>query len=158
MNLRTAINSTRRWHNKPQMAHVCDTVAAHSARVQAIILALWPDASRDLLIAALQHDAHEAIIGDMPGDAKAQFPALASAYDWAGAEVDREYGWAVDLPPVDRQRLKFADRLDALLLVQDHAPEWAAEDYWTEAKWSLRDTAKWLGVLGAIDALYGVKE
>ena len=158
MNLRTAINNTVRWHNKPQMGHVRDTVAAHSARVQAIILTLWPDASRDLLIAALQHDAHEAIIGDMPGDAKAQFQALASAYDLAGAEVDREYGWAVDLPPVDRQRLKFADRLDALLLVQDHAPEWAETDEWVNAEAAICGAAEALGVAEALLVIFGGDE
>ena len=47
------------------------TVGAHSYAVSILIDQLWPDSSKQLIMAALYHDVPELILGDIPATAKA---------------------------------------------------------------------------------------
>ena len=62
--------SVRRWHANPDVP--AQTLADHQGRVAQIILFFWPDASAELIYAALHHDCGELYVGDVPGPIKAQ--------------------------------------------------------------------------------------
>ena len=132
MNLRTTwlATFTRRWHSNPDMCHVVDPVGGHSERVALIILHCWPDASRDLILAALYHDLAESVIGDIPPAGKAMIPNIAAIEE----AIARDNGWHVDLTDQDAARLRFADRLDAYMMAQhERAPDngdWADAREW----------------------------
>lgn len=138
-----------RWHTNPRLAGTVDRLDGHQARVARIIIALWPDASRDLILAALTHDDGEYITGDVPapaGKTPAQVIAELKAWrsvwgrEWPGRD------WP-DLDPLDKRRLHFADKLDAFQWAEHHAPEHVmmAEE-WVRAHNWLLDEAEELGV------------
>ena len=52
-----------------------DTVGHHSYNVAQIILEVHPDASSDLLVAALRHDIAERRYGDIPAPSKRELPS-----------------------------------------------------------------------------------
>lgn len=43
---------TTRWHTNPHLAQSCDRIDGHQGRVARLAIAIWPDASRDLIVAA----------------------------------------------------------------------------------------------------------
>lgn len=90
------------------------TVAAHSWGVATLVLELWPDASRELLIAALYHDVPEAVLGDLPAPAKWEHAELAKAYAKAEAGIALDLGVDFSLTDEDHKRLRIADMLELL--------------------------------------------
>ena len=77
---------------------------------------LWPDCSRDLILAALGHDLAEHLVGDVPATAKWRWPELKNSVDQAEYRVMREMGLIheEDLTEKDAQRLKIADMMELL--------------------------------------------
>jgi hypothetical protein len=64
----------KRWHS---WSHVREqTVADHSWHVMRILLAVWPEAPRELLVHCLVHDVGEIGTGDMPYPVKKDNPVL----------------------------------------------------------------------------------
>lgn len=59
----------RRFHTQPRITE--ETVGHHTAGVLLALLYLEPDASREVLLAAISHDLGEYVTGDMPSPAKA---------------------------------------------------------------------------------------
>jgi 5'-deoxynucleotidase YfbR-like HD superfamily hydrolase len=91
-----------------------ETLAHHMWGVAIICLVVWPD-HHDLLKAALLHDAHERIVGDMPSPAKLLSSDFKRAYETLEAMVDgdirRVLGTDI-FPALDDQdqiRLRAAD-------------------------------------------------
>ena len=136
----------RRWHMNPDLSHVTDRIDGHSARVARIILMLNPDPSVSLLKAALIHDDGESATGDVCGEVKRKNPKLAAMLDVIEAEA-REAIWGADadLTDVERQWLKFADRLDGYMWADFHAPHVMGGDGWPEARARLLNQAVVLG-------------
>ena len=107
-----------RYHTQTRIKE--QSVAEHSWQCLRIALTLWPQASRDLLIAIAFHDLEEGITGDLPYGPKPK--------DWEqirqAAWVQMRKDWAV--PPVpslteeDQQRLKLVDLIEML--------EWANQE------------------------------
>lgn len=60
--------STRRFHVIPMVAG--ETVGHHSALVAGLLLILWPNVSRNVLVAAITHDLAEYVTGDLPSTSK----------------------------------------------------------------------------------------
>jgi len=134
---------TTRWHTNPWLAQTCDRIDGHQARVARIILALWPDASRELLIAALTHDDGEYITGDIPATFfktynQRAYEAAAYITIW-GDKFPR-------LPDGDADKLHFADKLDAYQWAYHHAPHIMGKPEWCEAWAHIEEMAAWLGV------------
>jgi len=131
----------RRWHTNPDLAHTCDRIDGHSARVARFILALHPKPSAALLEAALTHDDGESVVGDMPYSAKRgslgvelrDAEVRAASALWGGSPL---------LQGDDMRWLKFADRLDAYMWAAHHAPHVMDRDGWPEAREWLLDEAK----------------
>ena len=135
---------TTRWHTNPHLAQTCDRLDGHQGRVARLILALFPDASRDLLIAALTHDDGESVTGDIPAtysksDIHKVAEALARGEIWGSGMLRLSY--------TDGQRLKLADKLDAYMWAEHHAPAVVLDnDEWSEAWQEIVKLAVELGV------------
>lgn len=147
---------TRRWHTNPDLAHTCDRIDGHSARVARIILALHPFPPLDLIRAALIHDDGESVVGDMSFPTKSKFKVLADALDEAEEmAIDAMWGQypTEGCGPVERAWLTFADRLDAYMWAAHHAPLVLGRDGWPEAREWLRAEAERLGAEAGVDAI-----
>ena len=121
---------TTRWHTNPHLAQTCDRLDGHQGRVARLILALWPEASRDLLIAALTHDDGESVTGDIPATyPKSDKRKVAEAF--ARNDI---WGHTPRLSYEDGQRLRLADKLDAYMWAEHHAFTVVLDsDEWAEA-------------------------
>ena len=135
---------TTRWHTNPHLAQTCDRLDGHQGRVARLILALFPDASRDLLIAALTHDDGESVTGDIPAtypksDMHKSAEALARGEIWGlGFQLLARY---------ERERLRLADKLDAYMWAEHHAPAVVLDNpEWSEAWQEIVKLAVELGV------------
>jgi 5'-deoxynucleotidase YfbR-like HD superfamily hydrolase len=135
---------TRRWHSNSDMCYTVDPVGGHSARVALILLHCWPDASRDLIMAALMHDLAESVTGDIPPSAKEMFPT----FSLMERHVAATSGWHVDLPPEDEARLRFADRLDAFMWADHHNA--AHGDGWEDGREWLIYAAERMGIMDKV--------
>jgi hypothetical protein len=69
----------RRYHTFPHVAE--QDIAAHSQNVLRILLAIWPDCPRHLLIHGVVHDLGEIGSGDAPMYAKRNHPSLKPMLD-----------------------------------------------------------------------------
>lgn len=135
---------TTRWHTNPWLAQTCDRLDGHQGRVARLILALWPDASRDLLIVALTHDDGESVTGDIPATygktiEQMSAEALAQSEIWGtGFQLLARY---------ERERLRLADKLDAYMWAEHHAPAVVLDNpEWSEAWQEIVKLAVELGV------------
>jgi hypothetical protein len=134
---------TRRWHTNAHLNGTCDRLDGHQARVARIILALWPDASRELLIAAMTHDDGEWITGDIP----ATFGKTADQASYEAAAYITIWGNKLPrLSEEDWTKLHLADKLDAYKWAQHHAPQIMEDAEWRDAWAQIEAMAAGLGV------------
>ena len=103
--------STRRYHTEG--VAIQQDVAQHTWRVQVILLHLWPNASPELLKAALYHDAAEGLTGDIPAPVKRD-PALKAAIGTLERGFLAHLGLTDEcrLTDEEKARLKCADYLE----------------------------------------------
>ena len=104
--------AVKRWHTIDNIK--AQTVADHSWGVACIIADLWPNASADLLRAALYHDITEHVTGDIPAPAKWKFPELANTLRGIEFQLGAELGIETTLNELDSLLLKIADMLELL--------------------------------------------
>ena len=110
--------SVLRYHTHGDTSLV-QSVADHTWRVQVILLHLWPDASRDLLMAALYHDVAECFTGDIPAPVK-RMPGIMEEIKKLEKELDTLLGVNINLPLAAGLRLKVADKLELLRWCRIH--------------------------------------
>ncbi len=121
-----------RWHTNPEMNHATENLAQHQWAVAMIVQWLYPDASKDLIMAALTHDVGELRAGDLSHDFKRDNPEFAEQHDIVET-IFRENICGAD-PALDHDEhtlLKIADWL-------------AAWDYMTRIRPGLRNRSDWL--------------
>lgn len=107
--------AVKRFH--VMRSNTVQTVAEHTWGVVSLVNELVPDASKELLLAALYHDMHERATGDMPSTAKWMYPFLARAMRTA------EHAWNIEnscnfedtLSKAEKAILHFCDYLELLL-------------------------------------------
>ena len=138
--------SVRRWHANPDVP--AQTLADHQGRVAQIIFFFWPDASVDLIYAALHHDCGELYVGDVPGPIKEQNSALA----FTVSQAEKHARAKMEIRPIDGQdhRLRFADHLEAYTYVALRNPLVLADAEWIRA---LHELGVIAGNLGVADRL-----
>lgn len=122
-------NSTLRYHTTGRIRP--ETVGQHSANVAALCYRLYPECSRDLLLAALSHDWAEAYTGDVPAPAKWDSPALKSALEVAEQEYCEVNG--INLPLHSEYELLILKLADIMDLVMSSMEEMNMGN--TEAQW-----------------------
>ena len=96
-------------------------VGAHSYAVSVLIDQLWPDSTKQLIIAALYHDVPEIILGDIPATAKWAYPEIQQAFEKAEKKVFDDLGLIFVLSPEEKLRLKMADMLELVLYTHRHS-------------------------------------
>ena len=122
------VMTVNRWHCYPdaRLRNSGDTIERHQIEVERFCRqfswALKLDTGRraELLHAARHHDEAETVLGDIPGPAKARFPALAAAYEEAEREVLADMGLSWSLTPQEAHILHLADKLEAELWARRH--------------------------------------
>ena len=108
-----------RYHTEPHMTK--QQISNHTWRALILLLHLWPDASRELILALLYHDCPEVLTGDIHGVFK-RHPAVSEVFD----EFDRLFHKHMvtvsgsDLTDIDRAKLKCVDILEGILFVRGH--------------------------------------
>ena len=149
MNLQSTwlATATRRWHSNPHLCHTVDPVGLHSSRVALIMLALWPDTSREAIVAALMHDLAESVVGDLPPAGKSMLANAATAERL----IATQNGWHIALKDVDATRLRFADQLDAFMWADHHRA--TDTDEWHDAREMLVYQAERLGVRAKLEGV-----
>lgn len=108
-----------RYHTAP-MQMERQTVGAHSYAVSILIDQLWPDSSKQLIMAALYHDVPELILGDIPATAKWDYPELHQAFERAEKKVMDDLGLNFVLTAEEKNRLKMADMLELVMYCHRH--------------------------------------
>jgi 5'-deoxynucleotidase YfbR-like HD superfamily hydrolase len=148
----------QRYHTNPHLAPIGQTNADHAHGVASIIAALNPQASAELLRAALWHDAGERWAGDLPQPFKAEFPDIARQHRWAEAQLARRAAPALpSLSPTEEDWLKLADSLEAIFFAAFHRPGLLQRPDWREFGEAMVDRAVALGVgpevVAAVEAM-----
>lgn len=91
-------------------------VGEHSYNVCCLLIAITNgDCSAALLKAALFHDMSECFYGDMPGNMKAQVPALRAAMKEADGQFEELYELKQSLTDDEYRLLKICDNLELLM-------------------------------------------
>lgn len=108
-----------RYHTAP-MQMERQTVGAHSYAVSILIDQLWPDSSKQLIMAALYHDVPEIVLGDIPATAKWDYPELHQAFERAEKKVMDDLGLNFVLTAEEKNRLKMADMLELVMYCHRH--------------------------------------
>jgi 5'-deoxynucleotidase YfbR-like HD superfamily hydrolase len=96
------------------------TVGAHSYAVSILIDQLWPDSTKQLIMASLYHDVPELILGDIPATAKWSYPEVQKAFEDAEKKVFEDLGLIFVLTADEKNRLKMADMLELVLYSNRH--------------------------------------
>lgn len=122
------------------------TVGEHSGAVAMLVALVAPQASAQLLRAALHHDMHERATGDMPTTAKWMFPDLKAAMSKAEEQWNRENDYQDEdlLSPRDFQILRFCDYMEFLL--------WCSEEYELGNRFIVEGIVNIIGALDGIGA------
>jgi len=87
-----------RYHTWPRIQQ--QSVGEHSWQLQRILLAIWPEVPREVLIHAITHDVGEIATGDLPFPAKARDPELKKKIDEAekSAHLRMSMPWCLPAP------------------------------------------------------------
>jgi len=117
MNIKNLLNSGQvvRFHNHVGIDK--QSLAEHQWGVAMIVQYIEPECSKDLLLAALTHDAAEYYTGDMPFPTKQANPKLKSMLEELEKDWLAENGLAgpfVNLTQPERVVLKAADTLEGM--------------------------------------------
>ena len=145
---------TRRWHTNPDLCDTVDYDAGHQGRVALLLLSLFPDVSRSLLIEAIIHDQGEVAVGDIAYDVKRTRPLIKAEADLAESTEIAAQGLPLCCLTVREARmLKLCDWLDSWLWMMRHARHlYARADWQDQLARGIRD-AEWLGVGPEVQAV-----
>jgi len=109
----------RRYHTETLIGPE-QTVSQHSWGVAVLVDILWPEASKELVLAAIYHDAHEAELGDIPAPTKRQISAETDIMDEMEFAFHHRTNtlYERNLSLNDKARLKIADYLELVMFCQ----------------------------------------
>jgi hypothetical protein len=142
-----------RWHSNPnrQLRQSGDTTHAHAARCAMLLWDLHPNPSAVLLAACLHHDVAETETGDVPYGAKQKWSDLADQLRQAEVDVYCMMNLPWLATSEDAEWIKFVDRLDALLWVNDVCHMELTSSEWQKCiKW-IRDKSRQLDIESRVD-------
>lgn len=105
-----------RWHARPKLRP--QSIGEHSWQALRILLAIWPQAPRELMVHAVVHDIGEIVAGDPPFPVKRDNPDLKSISDRIerGAHLAMVLPWGLPAPaelhPIWRAVFKLAESIE----------------------------------------------
>lgn len=93
------------------------SVGEHSWQVMRILLAIWPEVPRTILVHTMYHDVGERVTGDMPYPVKAERPILKNIMDRMEEDALLQMEpWGVrptgSLSPLERAAFKLAEFIE----------------------------------------------
>ena len=101
----------KRYHTFPIIGE--QTVGTHTYGVMQLVRYLTKDmCSTELLLATLDHDVPEAIVGDMPHTTKTESTELKEAMNIVEGRICRDYGMLYKLTTLEKVILKTADLME----------------------------------------------
>lgn len=104
------LSRVARWNGQTLGTHAF-SVAQHSLLVERLVRLEAGDANRDVLMAALLHDAPEYVIGDLISPFKSALGIDYKTFEWRLlAAIHRRFGLPDVLPDAWSARIKAADR------------------------------------------------
>lgn len=86
----------------------------HQWGVALILQHIYPECSKELLLAALLHDAAEVFTGDVPASAKWRYPELNTVLKEIELEFEKFNGIEFNLEKEDHFAMKLADTLEGM--------------------------------------------
>lgn len=104
--------AVQRFHTNRKLRQ--QNLAEHSFGVMQLIRYIWPEARREVYLAAMHHDLPEFITGDIPAPIKRRMPTLAVALEQAergAAPLYQDFG----LTPTEEAVLKWCDTMELVL-------------------------------------------
>lgn len=105
-----------RYHTKPEMGN--QDVASHSWRAVVILETLWPDATKNCLLALLFHDVGESHVGDVPATTKWGYPEVGKIIETIETNYKEKYleiNYETFLTENEKNICKMADTLELIL-------------------------------------------
>jgi hypothetical protein len=106
-----------RSHTMPH--HGSYTVGQHSFDMLTLLLMLYPDCRRELMLAVMFHDVAERWTGDVPHTAKESDGEFGKRLAIVEARVMKALGLVIDLTEMERFWLKGLDVVEYLLWCKD---------------------------------------
>ena len=142
----------QRYSMNPRLARLGQTHSQHQWGVATLLLTLFPDCRKEVLVEALLHDTGEPGVGcDMAAPAKRRYPEIATAHAMAEYLERRQIGTLVEgLTEIEQAQVILCDRLEAYLYVSVGAPWVLAGDGWPEMRAGLEQRAWGLDVAAAV--------
>ena len=136
------LSQVNRWHSNttPALRNSGDNTQSHQCRVAQLLDLLNPDASKDLLRAALYHDNAEDVVGDVPRGKKTP------QQEFREQEIMEIRGISIDLSVREQMWLNLCDSLDAVLWAGLNAPWLMDRQDWVEHTQDVIRMAEHLGV------------
>ena len=145
----------QRYSMDPRLARLGQTHSQHQWGVATLLLTLFPDCRKEVLVEALLHDTGEPGVGcDMAAPAKRRYPEVATALAMAEYVERRQIRTLVEgLTEIEQAQVVFCDGLEAYLYVSVVAPWVLAGDGWPEMRAGLEQQAWGLDVAAAVIGL-----
>jgi len=145
----------QRYATNPDLARHGQTLGHHQWGVATLLLTLFPDCRKEVLVEALLHDTGEPGVGcDMAAPAKRRYPEIATALAMAEYIERRQIGTLVeDLTEIEQAQVILCDGLEAYLYVSVVAPWVLSGDGWPEMRAGLEQQAWGLDVAAAVIGL-----
>ena len=142
----------QRYAVNPDLARHGQTLGHHQWGVATLLLTLFPDCRKEVLVEALLHDTGEPGAGcDMASPAKRRYPEVATALAMAEYIERRQIGTLVeDLTDREHAQVRLCDGLEAYLYVSVVAPWVLAGAGWPEMRIRLEQQAWGLDVAAAV--------
>ena len=106
-------SQVERSHTTPH--HGSYTVGQHSFDMLTLLVTLYPDCRKELMLAVMYHDIAERWTGDIPHPAKQAHPEFAKQLAKLEARINRTLGIHVELTEMERFWLKGLDVVEYML-------------------------------------------
>ena len=103
----------KRYHTIPTIGN--QNNAEHQWFTAIIVNHVYPQASKNLILAALTHDSCEALTGDIPSNAKREYRLLKVELDKIESYLKRQHSFNYNLTDDETNILKAADTLEMML-------------------------------------------
>lgn len=104
-----------RYHIKGQRMLTRQSVAEHSWRMSAIVFAVNPQLSANVLWALLFHDVSERVTGDVPANVKRANPEIERVINEVSTNEEIRLGIRFNLTAEEQKLLSWADRFEGAL-------------------------------------------
>ncbi len=105
--------AVKRYHTVPTLR--TQNIAEHSWNIACLVLEIDPEASAELLAAAMFHDVGELYTGDIPANFKWEYPLITKNLCEAEDMFRDKMAPAHALSGMERDILKFADTAECVL-------------------------------------------